>query len=294
MKSVALVGTAQTSRDEANYLPPEVERWGLGRCFTFLDRMDRFFEVHTLNWIRNRAGNRSFTEYMHWLQRTEVPVYHLHPLGPIQRPVEIPLDALIERFGSYFTSSVAYMLATAIIEDYDRIYLYGVDMATEAEYGHQRAGCEYFIGWARGAGIEVIVPESSPILKAPLYAVPRQNMVPVDLLMEKKIQLARLQGIKQEEELALSTQVSCLKDLTEDFSGVSREQIDEHIAILKPEEHETTDQLVEKRAKLRLLEELRDEIDGLFMPAVIPEGVPVVWNGGKAESDGKPTETVVQ
>ena len=59
------------------------------------------------------------------------------------------------------------MLALAIQEGFEKIGIYGVDMAQDSEYGHQRPSCEYFVGIARGRGIQVEVAEKSDLLKAP-------------------------------------------------------------------------------------------------------------------------------
>lgn len=48
--------------------------------------------------------------------------------------------------------------------------MYGVDMAQDtvlhAEYREQRPSCEYFIGIAEGAGIKVVLPPGSDLLKS--------------------------------------------------------------------------------------------------------------------------------
>jgi hypothetical protein len=82
--------------------------------------------------------------------------------------VPFPIDELSAKFqrGRYFTSSIGMMLAWAIVQDYDWIGLYGIDLASDIEYRHQRANAEYFIGVAEGLGKTVVTAASSAICKA--------------------------------------------------------------------------------------------------------------------------------
>ena len=82
------------------------------------------------------------------------------------RGVAYPREQVLDRFGNYFTNSVSWMLAMAIMMGYKKIGVYGIDMAQDSEYQSQRPSCEYFIGIAEGLGIEVFIPETADLLKA--------------------------------------------------------------------------------------------------------------------------------
>ncbi len=69
----------------------------------------------------------------------------------------------------YFTNTIAYMMALAIMEGFERIELYGVEMAAGTEYAYQKACLEYFIGMAQGRGIEIYLPEHCSLMNAKLY-----------------------------------------------------------------------------------------------------------------------------
>jgi hypothetical protein len=79
----------------------------------------------------------------------------------------------VEMFGPYFfTSTIAWMMADAIVEGYEKIALYGIDMAATSEYHDQRMGIQYLAMVAGNMGIEVGVPPESDVLRAaPLYGV---------------------------------------------------------------------------------------------------------------------------
>ena len=64
----------------------------------------------------------------------------------------------------YLESSIAYMMALAILEKVDRIGIWGVDLHCESEYVYQRPNLEYLIGLARGKGIKVFIPPQSALL----------------------------------------------------------------------------------------------------------------------------------
>jgi len=62
------------------------------------------------------------------------------------------------------------MIALAVYESltkgtFKEIHVYGVDMALKKEYREQKPSCEYFIGFAMGAGIKVYLPSESDLLR---------------------------------------------------------------------------------------------------------------------------------
>lgn len=71
----------------------------------------------------------------------------------------------------YLTNSISYMLALAIVEGYEEIGVWGVDMAVSSElrgkneYSWQRPSCEFFLGWAAGMGVKVYIPPTADLLK---------------------------------------------------------------------------------------------------------------------------------
>jgi hypothetical protein len=130
-------------------------------------RFDRHFELHPLSWFENRVGD----EYLPWLKSIRDKPVYLQKLTPdIPAGVEYPVQEILEAFGPYryYTNTVSWMIAFAIREGVKRLGLYGIDMATEKEYKAQRPSVEYFIGWAQGAGIDVIIPPPSDLLKSSL------------------------------------------------------------------------------------------------------------------------------
>lgn len=67
---------------------------------------------------------------------------------------------------NYFCSSIAYMIAHAILLEPEEIGLWGVDLAEDGEYVTQRPNVEWWLGFAEGRGIKVTVAKESALLKA--------------------------------------------------------------------------------------------------------------------------------
>lgn len=75
----------------------------------------------------------------------------------------LPAKELVEKFGRRMSSSMAWMMAWAIMMKPDCIGVYGVDMRDSFEYGKQRDMMFYMIGRAEAEGIKVIIPNTSGI-----------------------------------------------------------------------------------------------------------------------------------
>lgn len=89
-----------------------------------------------------------------------------------------PLDEVVRAFGrKYFTSTLTFMIPLAVLKIEEslargdgiflpKIGLWGCDMALSSEYARERACTEYWLGKAEERGIEIVIPEESPLLKA--------------------------------------------------------------------------------------------------------------------------------
>lgn len=163
-KRIAIVGKAPSSRALAPFSDDEWEIWTLSTLVAAneVPRYDRHFEIHPLDGFINRGDN-----YWEWMKSVrDKPIYtqELHP--EIPAAVLFPKREIVQQFGTYFTNSVSWMLAYAISLKPEQIHVYGVDMAQNDEYASQRPSCEFFLGWAAGAGIEIHIPSEADLLKA--------------------------------------------------------------------------------------------------------------------------------
>lgn len=172
-KKVAIIGFADSWK-QAPWSDDSVEMWPLNEFWKYAPRWNRWFELHdaeTLGVTTRDLSEGEQKRHLEWLARNHgegKPIY-MQPAfcdGRFPNAVPFPLDAMVQQFGRYFTSSIGYMLALAISEGYSWIGLYGVDLASDVEYPHQRPNTEYLIGIARGKGIHVEIAPGSAVNKS--------------------------------------------------------------------------------------------------------------------------------
>lgn len=199
-KTVALVGLAPTSCSLAPYDDERVEIWALNESHSYLDswlkRWDRWFQIHSKkSWSRNVA-KRGIKGHKDWLLAEHLdddgglkPIYMQHFYPEVPNCVEYPLRDVVhsvfknlkrgvrsEKWKSkYFSSTLAYMMGVAVLEDFDRIEIYGVEMSDAIEYRDQKANMEFWIGCAMASGIEVWLPENCALMTSTLYGGDEQG-----------------------------------------------------------------------------------------------------------------------
>jgi hypothetical protein len=170
-KTVAFVGMASTSRHLAPFDDPSIPIWALNESatprFSFLKRVDRIYQLHP-EWDFTRPGNHNYEDYPRWLKEKHPfqivmqEVYQKYPSS-----VCYPIKEVVEKFGKealYFTSSAPYLIAHALLEGYNRIEMYGFEMAADEEYANQKPCAEFWMGVAIGQGCEVYLPPGNPML----------------------------------------------------------------------------------------------------------------------------------
>ncbi len=166
---VAILGFVQHYQ-KAPFNDPSFEIWGLNELYQFIPRWDRWFELHS------RAvyeGDRTRTsEHIAKLQAMKCPVYMHQHWDDIPASVPYPIDAVCRAFVNpcpearpYLTNSITYMILLGILEGFQEIHLYGVDMSHASEYGQQRPSCEWALGLAAGRGIKLYLPPESDLMK---------------------------------------------------------------------------------------------------------------------------------
>lgn len=157
---VAIVGSADTSRDLAPYADESWDIWTLNDMYKVAPRMDRTFQLHDPDRVR-QLDPEGWT----FITTTQVPVWMHRPVPEVSTAQQYPTETIVKEFGRYFTNSISWMIALAIYEGADEIGVWGVDMAHGTEYAAQRPSCEYFLGIAKGRGIPLHLPEVSDLLK---------------------------------------------------------------------------------------------------------------------------------
>ena len=181
-KTVAIVGSAWTSRSWAPYDDPDVEVW----CFNEMHgqlgvgKADRWFQLHH-KWVWTNGENVRFS-HLEWLKKDrDYPLYMQKVYDGIPGATRYPLQEIQSRLltrvwrgetliKKLFTTSMVYGIALALDEGFERIELYGIELVMGGEYGYQRETMAFWLGKADGMGVDVWMPEKCELLKAPLYA----------------------------------------------------------------------------------------------------------------------------
>jgi hypothetical protein len=134
------------------------ERWCVSSVYKKLDfPVDKIFQLH----------KREIWE--DWIGEEGDRVIVAHPDLYAEK---YPVQEMLVKYGPVFGSSISWMLALAINRGFQRINIYGVDMATQKEYIEQRDTFFYFCGRAEALGIEIYIPQDSrTFFKDRIYGV---------------------------------------------------------------------------------------------------------------------------
>ena len=133
----------------------------------WVKRADYVTQMH-LPVIWRNPGNRNDPKHYEWLKSGNTPVVLMQEkYDDVPNSRRYPLEEVLKIGRRYLTSSAAYSIAFGIVEGYQRIEIYGVEMETNTEYQHQRPGVAYWIGLAEGMGLEVDFHGN--LLDCPLY-----------------------------------------------------------------------------------------------------------------------------
>jgi hypothetical protein len=177
--SVMILGFAPDSLKWAPLDASNIDIWALNELYMdkpkIAVRATAWFQLHGYEppVIRdpNQVKSLSFLKcpVLMWRKHPNIPNSIEYPLREVLEEFDIygddmALDQPDIRQRAYFTNSISWMIALAIKMGYKDIQVYGVNMAQDQEFQHQRPSCEFFLGWARGKGIKIYKPPVSDLL----------------------------------------------------------------------------------------------------------------------------------
>lgn len=196
IKKFAICGFASSTRHAIPLDDPSWSIWTLNQFYRHCKRSSRHFDLHW-NWD---SENVPGTDHKGWIRGSGIPVFMIDRHDELPTSVRYPIERMIAKFGDYYTSTVAEMLALAIDEidqrveaavatltfpepmdaahtavyvasktkafyDEFTIGIFGIDLVVGEEYFWQKACAEYYIGIAIGRGIRVMIPPNSALCK---------------------------------------------------------------------------------------------------------------------------------
>jgi hypothetical protein len=179
--TVAIVGSHPRTREDFDFAREDCDIWLFNEAISgnnpWAKRADLVFQMHVPAIWRNPA-NRNDPHHYEWLKTQDqcdvmmqdvyedVPRSKMYPLTDIARMLGTTAAELMN-VDHFLSSSVPQAIALAILWGYKRIEVYGVAMETNTEYQFQREGVAFWIGFAKGHGVDLLFAD--PTFRAPLY-----------------------------------------------------------------------------------------------------------------------------
>lgn len=162
---LAIVGTAD-SKTDAPYDDLSWDIWTLGANRGGIPRFNKFFELHSKEQLDLAKIEPAHHDFIRSIAKDAIV------FDSVEYPdaTKYPKDEIRKKFGSYFTSSIAWMLGMAILqEDLKELSIYGVHMAGDGEYANQRACAEGYIRYLEARDVKVFIHPSSDLFSGSEY-----------------------------------------------------------------------------------------------------------------------------
>ena len=150
MKEVIILGHGPTRIQ----CPYDKETWGVNNCYSFAQRLDKLF-------ITDRITEKEFD--FKALEQVKCIVSSIpYPNHPEWNIEVYPLKEVLAKFRTtFFSNAICYMIAYALLKEYERIWFYGIDMMTSTTYLFEKGGVEYWMGIAHALGVPIINTKES-------------------------------------------------------------------------------------------------------------------------------------
>lgn len=104
------------------------------------------------------SGMDNLGEIIQKINQMRVPFVAPFKYAEIPLSEAFPIEECVKRFGlPYFSNTICYMIAYALMKGAKEIDIYGVNQAGSHEYAEERGGVEYWIGIAIGMGVKVTI-----------------------------------------------------------------------------------------------------------------------------------------
>jgi hypothetical protein len=175
MRKIAIVGSHPDTSHNAPFQDETFEIWAMNTSAMTFPRCDVAFQMHT------RPGFECKGErYMEWL-RTRPLVWMRHKFQDIPGAKRYPFKKVFDLTQNvlqgqaqleelhFFTSSMSYMLALAILQEVQELSIYGFGLQVPGEYREQLGGVTFWLGIAAGRGMKIEIHCMDWLFQRPLY-----------------------------------------------------------------------------------------------------------------------------
>lgn len=145
--------------------PIDAEIWGSNVIYRDHPNVDRLFFGHD---VRGHCFDDDRYLFEN-LNNYGAPVYSPGTYRLLEKSVAIPFLEIMQEFQvGFFLTTIAWMVATAILQKPKSMDFYGVDMRPDAgveTYWNEKGSVEFWVGVAMGRGIEFKNTKESYVLK---------------------------------------------------------------------------------------------------------------------------------
>lgn len=195
---VAIVGTHPRTRDLAPWGDTSYDIWVFNEApqQEWVKRWSACFQLHKPE-VYTSPNNFVRRDHWDWLQQEhgdEQIIYTQEYDHRIPNCREYPLDKITRCIPGakmrWFKSSPAYAVALALYQGYDTIALYGLDMASNTEYGYQLPNFQFWVGVALGMGVNVENRSNEQYFSGALYAYEGEVQIDRSFFTERAAVLA--------------------------------------------------------------------------------------------------------
>lgn len=151
MKRLAIVGSGKQTRDLAPFDDPTFDIWVFNEAANaeWCKRWTACFQMHNKDIYAGH--NTKDPQHWQWLQREHGKQIYMQDIDPlVPNSARYPIEDAKRLAGvNMFSTTFAYMAALAILQGYEVIKIYGVELSA-SEYEYQANGYLFWFGFLRG------------------------------------------------------------------------------------------------------------------------------------------------
>jgi len=151
LKKLAIVGSGPETRELAPFDDSSIDIWAFNEAgnHNWCKRWTACFQMHNPNIYKGH--NTKDANHWEWLQRKHGRPIYMQDVDPdVPDSVRYPLEAAQELAGvKMFSSTFAYMAALAVMQGYEKVDIYGVELSA-SEYQYQAQSYLFWFGFLRG------------------------------------------------------------------------------------------------------------------------------------------------
>jgi len=175
MNKLAIVGSGPDTRDNAPWDDPSFDIWVFNEAgnHSWCKRWNAVFQMHEPEIYKGH--NTKDVHHWEWLQQKHFKPIYMQELDPlVPDSVRYPLEEAKALAGvQMFPSTFAYMAALAVLNGYEQVRIFGVELSV-TEYQSQANGYLFWFGFLRGRlSVEnvdsAILHLGQNIFEVPLY-----------------------------------------------------------------------------------------------------------------------------